>query len=987
MEFRLLGPVEVVISKDPVIVAARQQIVLALLLLNARHVVSVARIIDALWGDKPPRTARSQVQIVISSLRRLLGDHVIVTQLPGYVIKTPSASIDLACFEKLTISGARAAAEQRIPEGLRDYRAALALWRGPALEGVQSEVLQGVATRLNEWRISVYQDCLELELQLGRHQKMIGELTELVAEYPLNERFREQLMRALYRSGRQADALAVFRAGREVLQSELGLDPCPELCQLEEAILTRDPEIGLPDPPPHAELPGQAVVTPTPRQLPRAIPDFTGREEILAAISEVLTGQDTSRDPLEMPVVMLTGRGGVGKTSLAVRAAHLLGSKLPDGQLFVQLRPDMPNSTASLMESLLRSLGVHSGTVPPDLEGRSATYRSVLAGRRVLVVIDGAQRESDIVPFLPGTPGCAAIVTCSQHMAELEGVHRMHVGPLDDQSARKLLINLIGGRRVRTESDAARQLISLCEGIPLALRIVAGKLRVRPHWPISHMVRLLQDETRRLDELDFKGASIRATITAGYESLDESARCLLRQLSLVGTADFPSWLGAPLMDVDITYAEYLLQQLVAAQLVEVRVTEDDGVRFRLHDLIRIYSVERSVEEEPTADRLDGLRRLLRCWLFLATTARRCIYGGDFAVLHGTAEHWPLPLDSVVLWRDPIEWFRIERTSLLIAIYQAARLNMDELCWELAATAVTVFESDSCADDWRASHSSALGAVRRAGNRRGEAALLYSLGMHETSVRITTAKNYIEQALHLFEAISDKQGRALALGGLALIDSLNGDYDQALARGQLAIAGFREIGDLASEASTLKSMAQIYVERLDYVAAERMLDDAFTMAHRLGILRLTAQIEHALAELQLSRGRREQAADALSTALRLSREAGDVIGEAIVLASLGNVRRMLGNFTGAAVALGAALDLAARTDNRLIRGRSLLGLAELHLVRDEEYLALTRAEEAIAVFHEHGTTGVWRARALELLRRVHEQAPRIVLWGAISRPST
>ncbi|HEY1623408.1 MAG TPA: BTAD domain-containing putative transcriptional regulator [Streptosporangiaceae bacterium] len=888
----------------------------------------------------------------------------------------------------MTTCGTRAAAEQHIPEALSNLRAALALWRGPALEGVHSDAIRSVATRLNEWRISIYQDCLELELQLGRHQEIIGQLTELVAEHPLNERFRGQLMLALYRGGRQADALAAFRAGREVLRAELGLDPCLELSRLEQAILTRDPEIDLPGPRSPTGLPRRTAAAPTPRQLPRAIADFTGRTEVLAAISEVVTGQGTGSDPLEMPVVMLTGRGGVGKTSLAVRAAHLLSPKFPDGQLFVQLRPDLPSGSASLMEHLLRSLGVHSGTIPADLEGRTAMYRSALAGRRVLVVIDGAQRESDIVPFLPGTPGCAAIVTSGQYITVLEGVHQMHVRPLDYQSARSLLMTLITERRLNAEPEAARELIALCEGIPLALRVVAGKLSARPHWPISHMVRLLHDETRRLDEFDFKGASIRATIAVAYDLLDESAQRLLRQLSLIGTADFASWLGAPLLDVDIEYAEHLLQQLVAAHLVEATVMGDGEVRFHLHHLVRIYAVERCSEDESTADRLDAMRRLLRCWLFISTSTRRRIYGGDFAVLHGTAKHWPLSLDSMVLQRDPVEWFRIERSSLVAAVFQAAQLGMDELCWDLAATAVTVFESGLCSDDWRDSHASALGAVRLVGNKRGEAALLYSLGTLEASVRITTASSYFEQSLKIFDEIGDNQGRALALSGLALVDCLNGDYDEALARYRLAIAGFREIEDRASEAYALKSMAQISADRLDCAAAERMLDDALSMARKLGAPRLTAQIEHALAELQLRRGRAEPAADGLSTVLRLAREAGDIVGEAFALASLGNARRMLGDFAAAESALTASLDLAGRADNRLIRGRSLLGLAELHLAAGEERVALTRVEEAIAVFREHGAEGVWQARALDLLGRIHERAGRpgiaVHAWRAAAK---
>jgi len=976
MKFKLLGPLEAVINDRPVAIAApRQQIALALLLLDAGHVVSVARIVDALWGDDPPRTARSQVQITISTLRRLLGEDVIATRLPGYLIQAPPDDIDLAIFEELAARGRAAAAEQRIDEARGDLRAALALWRGPALEGVQSEVIQSAATQLNERRISTYQDCLEIELQLGMHDEIIGELTALVSNHPLNERFRGQLMLALYRSGRQADALETFRSGREVLQDELGLDPGAELSRMEQAILTRDSALDLQSPREPVGLPAKTAGTPIPRQLPRTTADFTGREEILHSISLILTGKDTTGDPPEVPVVVLSGRGGVGKTAIALRAAHLLSSEFPDGQLFLQLRPDMPNGAASLVEHLLRSLGVHPGTIPPDLQGRMAMYRSVLAGLRVLVVIDGARGKDDVAPFLPGTRGCAAIVTCGQHIAELEGVHHLHVGPLDEVSAGRLLTTLIGERRVTAEPDAARELIKLCEGIPLAMRVVAAKLRVRPHWPISLMVTQLQDETRRLDELDFKGASIRATIAVAYDLLDKPAQCLLRRLSLVSTADFASWIGAPLLDADVGYAEYLFQQLVAGYLVEGSELADGVVRFHLHDLVRIYAAERCADDEPTADRLEAMRRLLRSWLFLATGARRRLYGGDFAVLHGTAEHWPLPEDSVALCSDPIEWFKIERSSLVNAVFNAAQLGMDELCWDLATTAVTVFESGLYGDDWRDSHACALGAVRDAGNKRGEAALLYSLGTLEASVQVATASDYFAKSLKIFEEIGDKQGKALTLSGLALIDALTGSSDAALTRYGQAITVFRETEDLVSEAYTLKNMAQICADRLQYAVAEQMLDDATLISSKLGAPRLTAQVKYALAELQLRRGRAEPAADALSSVLRLTREVGDIVGQAFALVCVGNARLMLEDLTGAKSALMEALELAGRAGNRLIRGRALLGLAELHLAGDEENAALARVEEAIGVFREHSAEGVWQARALELLGRIHERAGR------------
>ena len=978
MEFRLLGPVEVDIDGKAVMIGAiRQQIVLAHLLLERDHVVSIDRLVDALWGDDPPRTAKSQVQITISAMRRMLDPDIIATRPPGYVIRVSPEALDLARYEKLTARASRAAAQQRPHDAVNDLREALALWRGPALCGLQGEVMQAAAAKLNESRISTYQECLALELQLGRHHDIIAELRKQVTESPLDERFRGQLMLALYRAGRQAEALEVFRVGREILRDELGLDPGDDLSRLGQAMLTHDPQLDAPGPRHSAWLPVKANATLVPRQLPRTIDDFTGREEVLREISRVVTGGASTGVAPDVPVVVLTGRGGMGKTALAVRAAHLISSHFPDGQFYLQLRPDMRHTSAALLEQLLCSVGVHPDAVPRDLDGRMAMYRTLLADRRVLIVIDGAFSTEHIIPFLPGTQGCAVIVTSVQRITGLEGVHQIHVGPLDDQSARALLQALVGASQGKAETEAMDELVQLCEGIPLALRVVAAKLSLRPHWRIAHMLVQLRDETRRLDELDLDGTSVRATLAVAYEALRKPAQRLLRRLTLLGTADFASWVGAPLLDAEIADAEDLLQQLVTSHLVEARVSEDGSVRFYLHDLVRIYAAERLVAMESASDRLRSMERLLSCWLFISTTAHRRIYGGDFSVLHGTAKHWKLPGQTMaLLLQNPIEWFRVERNSLVAFIFQAAQLGMDELCWDLATTSATLFESGLYGDDWRDSHAAALEITRRADNQRGEAALLYSLGTLEVDARVSTARHYFEQALKIFDAINDSQGQAMASSGLALVDSLEGNFEAALAGYRRAIAGFREVDDLASEGYTLKMMAQITANQPDYyVAAEEQLDAALAIARKIQAPRLAAQVQYALAELALRRGRVEPASDALASVLRLTRSLDDTVGQAYTLTCMGKALRILGDLYGAQSALDEALDLAGSLGNRLIRGRALLALTELHLARNEEHEALARVDEALSVFREHGERGIWQARGLALLGRIHDKAGR------------
>ena len=981
MHFALLGTLEAEIEgKHLDLGSNRQRVVLAMLLLRAGRVVPFSRLVDALWDVEPPATATGQVQTCVSALRRQVRDRgaggLVSTSPLGYSIDVPEGSLDVANFERLAERGRTAAAEHRTEDATRELRAALALWRGPAAADVQSGVVQAAATRLNEEHLGLLEERIQLELALGRHHALIGELSELIREHPLREVLRAQHMLALYRSARQVDALESFREARQILISELGLEPGERLCALQRAILAKDRTLDL-SPETESRLSaGAAGSEAVPHQLPATIADFTGRERLFNQLTGLLSAPDRLGERRYLPVVSLNGKGGVGKTALALHVAHAVRHLYPDGQLFVQLQgaDGQPTSPMNLMASVLRSLSLPAIALPEELAERTAVYRTRLGGRRILIVLDDACSASQITALIPGCPSCAVIVTSRNPLSGLPGAQHFEVDDLDEASSVELLGRVIDPERMQAEPAAALELVRLCGCLPLAVRIVAAKLAAKRHWTISNMIQRMTDEARRLDELALTGTGIRATLATSYGGLSDAARRLFRRLSLRGTTDFAPWVSAPLLDMDVEAANELLEELVEARLVEARLSVGGSSRFQLHDLVRIYARERLAVEEPHAERAAALRRLLSCWLSLAAEAHRRAYSGDYAVLHGSADRWALPghvhdqlLDS------PMTWFRTERAALVQAVTQAAQLGLDELCWDLAVTAVTQFESEYQAEDWQKTHDLALEATRRAGNVRGEAAVLCSLGNLALNGRIGEAPSHFMSAVRAFEQLGDTHGRTLALAGLAFADRLGGRCEQALARYREALAGYQEVGDLVGEVDVLTNMAQIQTDRDQYEDAWPLLDLALSRCRLLDAPRITAQTEHRLGEFYLRTGDLWRAERAFRSVLEVVRKEGDAVGEGYALADLGVIWTRRGKYEFAEADLSAALAKSRRMTSNLVHGRVLLSLAELYLTQGEPQRAVPLAGEALVIFSERGPAPVWRARALELRARIDEQA--------------
>ncbi len=597
---------------------ARQQVVLATLLLGANRVVSLDRLTQALYGDRPPATARSQAQITISALRRLLasadGASDITTHPLGYVMRVADGQLDSLLFADLAAQ-ARSARDAGQPDhAVAKYRDALRMWRGPALAGIDSYPVRVAADHLDEQRITVNEDRIALELDLGRHHELAAELAELIEQFPLRERLREQLMIALYRSNRTAEAVQAYRDTRRVMIEELGIEPNERLRRLEHAILTSDPALDLAG--------GRAVVQPAPRLVPRMLPgdiaDFTGRRAQVNAVAKYLMGEDKAG--LAVRIAVVSGKGGVGKTSLAVHTAHVVAANFPDGQLFADLHgASHPVHPVKVLDRFLRALGLAGSQIPDSIEERAEAYRDLLADRKILVVLDDAASEAQVSALLPGIATSAVIVTGRGKLAGLAGAAHITVDVFDSDSSIALLTRIAGAERVTREPRATAKVTELCGNLPLALRIAGARLSARQHWSIQRLVDRLADETGRLDELSYGDMTVKASISLSYEGTSELARRLFRRLAILNLRVFSDWAAAALLDERFHEAQDLLDELVSAQLVEATSPGPPG-QYRMHDLIRLFAGDRLAAEERADARTAALGRFLGALLHLAEAA-------------------------------------------------------------------------------------------------------------------------------------------------------------------------------------------------------------------------------------------------------------------------------------------------------------------------------------------------------------------------------
>ncbi|HWM03853.1 MAG TPA: BTAD domain-containing putative transcriptional regulator [Actinophytocola sp.] len=924
--YRILGPLQVVAggSQDFTIPPGRQQVVLGVLLLEANRVVSIDHLIDAIWDDDPPATARTQVQICVSRLRNSLiaaGCKAIVTRPPGYLMPVRPGQLDAQVFTALSVEADALVRAGQADQAAETLGRAVELWRGPALSGLNSHILRAKATELDERRLAAVESHVDLQLRLGRHHQLVGELSTLVSEHPLRERLRGQLMLALYRSGRQAEALEAYRLGRELMIDQLGLEPSEELRRLETSILAGDAVLPTAEPTAAAVPVPRAVAEPevmVPFQLPTDIADFTGRADLIEHTERLLVD---AAEGYATRVVVLVGKPGVGKSALAVHLAHRLGDgHFPDGQLYCDLggNRNEPTRAVDVLGRFLRALGVPGEAVPEQADERAEMYRHLLARRRILVLLDDAAGESQVRPLLPGSGSSVVVVTSRARLTGLAGARLCDVDVFDQDEAISMLSSVVGTKRVADEPAAAEALIRLVGRLPLALRIVAARLGARPHWSLAWMLERLSDERRRLDELAHGEMMVRASLALTYDGLEPQARRLLRLLGVLDGLSFPNWLAAALLDADYLDAADLLEVLVDAQMVEVAAMDITGSpRYKLHGLIRLFAREQLEQHEEADGRDLAVSRLAGGWLALTDAAHRRIYGGDFTVLHGAAPRWQPPAsytDRILV--DPLAWLESEHANLCSTVTLTATSGLDECCWDLAVSLVTLFETRCYFDDWEKTHRVALAAATEGHNRRGLAAVGCSLGsLYLSRGQLPAAEDELLPALHEFEELDDSHGTAMARRNLALLDQIRGDTEQAVARYTAALSGFRAVGDLVGQAHVLGQIAQLELDRDELVPAGAHLADALAICQEVGNSRVEVQIRYKLSELMLREDRPAEAKDVLVDLLRAVREWGDIVGESRVLRRLGQVTVLLGHADVGEQLLAEALVACEQTMDR------------------------------------------------------------------------
>jgi DNA-binding SARP family transcriptional activator len=957
VEFRILGPVEVRIAGQNLSVGhARQRSVLAVLILDLCRAVSAELLIDRVWGEDPPASVRNVLYGYVARLRALIADAgdpgiSLTRQQSGYLLQAEPGHVDICRFRRL-VTEASAAGEndQRAARLLDD---ALKLWHGPALAGLNSPWLTGMRHRLEMDRTAAVLDLNDIRLRQGQHRALASELTEQVAASPADERLTGQLMLALYRSGRQAEALRCFERTRLHLADELGADPGPQLQQLHQQILIADPALEPGNP---LRLTVGGAVRVAPRQLPAAVAHFAGRANELAELTGLLDRPDEPV-PGAIPVFAIGGTAGVGKTALAVRWAHQVSARFPDGQLYVNLRgydPARPVAATDALAGFLGALGVGGQDIPAGQDERAALYRSILAGMRILVILDNAASEQHVRPLLPGTPACAVVVTSRDSLAGLvarDGAHRLDLDllPLDD--AVELLRELVG-ERADADPHAVTALAVQCCRLPLALRVAAELAAARRAAPLTALVDELADQQQRLDLLDAGGdphTALRTVLSWSYRHLDGRTARAYWQAALHPGSDLDPYAVAALTDVSLEQGRSFVEVLVRAHLIH-RTTAG---RYGMHDLLRAYACELATAHEDAGQQHAALTRLFDHYLYTAAAAMNTLHPAG----RDSRPRIPPPATPVPPVTDPaaaLAWLDAERDTLVAISAHTAGHGWPSHATRLSATLFRYLDAGSHYPEAITIHTHARDTARRTGDRAAEATALNHLaGPHRRQGRYQLAIMHYRHALALFQQSGDCTGQAHALGNLGNAYADQGRYPAAISLHEQALDLYRQLGDAAGEARTLGNLGYIEERQGRYQHAARHQQQSLAIARENGHGTTECVALINLGTIELRQDRCQSAAGYLYRALTLCRDTGYRFFEADALTKISGMCLRQGRPQDATSHLQAALALYQETGNRSGEADALNILGEILLATGQPGHARTQHSTALSLANQIG----------------------------------
>ena len=951
MRFGVLGPLLVSTGESAIAVpGVRARVLLAALLLRTGQAVPADTLAEIVWDGSPPGGSVATLRSHVMRLRRALGPVAgsrLVTRYPGYLVEADTEEVDLLRFTAKCREGRVAAQNAEWEQAAALLAEALELWRGEPLADIPSQtLLREEVPRLEQARLQALEWRGDADLHLGRHDEMVPGLRELTARYPLRERFHAQLMLALYRCGRQAEALEVYRAVRGALASELGVEPAAELQQMHRQMLSADPVLAARPATEQAAsgavsaqpVAGQAAQV-VPRELPLTVRYFAGRQAELTALDDLLA--EAAGPAGTVVVCVIAGTAGVGKTALAVHWAHQHADRFPDGQLYVDLRGFGPSGepvqAAVAVRRFLDALPVPAGRIPADLDAQVSLYRSLLAGKQMLIVLDNARDAEQVRSLLPGATGCMVLITSRSHLDDLvtlDGAVPLTVDLLTEDEARELLVSRLTPARIAGEQAAVGELTGLCARLPLALNIAASRVAARPGTPLGSLAAELRGTRRRLDLLSAGTgtANLRAVFSWSYQTLTGPGAWMFRLLGVHPGPDISVAAAASLAAVDHDQARRTLDELTASHLL----TEYLPGRYGLHDLLRAYAAEQAEtggEQAETgaghADVRAAVARVLDHYLHTARSASLLLYpardlGPVSPLLPGTV---PEPLDDD---KQALAWFDGERRVLLVATALAARERFDTHAWQIPSVLAGYLERGGHWYDYADSQSVALRAAEHAGDLAGQANASLLLGRAYGRIGShQDAEVYLRRALRLYRALGDQAGQAHAQHSLGWMLGQQHRYRQALHRARLALSLYRAAGHRTGEARALNTVGW-YGSLL---------------------------------------GLHQQALTFCQQAAELHHELGNHDGEADAWDSLGHAHHHLGHSADAVLCYQRALSLFQMVGDRLTIADTLGRLGDAHQAAGQPRQARDAWQQALHILtdlaHPQAATARAKLASLEI----------------------